>query len=74
MAKLPAIIIPPIYNLIIADLCVFTSPLLIANQANPQPKQHMKKIDLSEADIKEKFITPAITNAGLLFCCHVASA
>jgi type I restriction enzyme R subunit len=24
----------------------------------------MKKIDLSEADIKEKFITPAITNAG----------
>jgi hypothetical protein len=33
MAKPPAIIIPPIYNLIIADLCVFTSPLLIANQA-----------------------------------------
>jgi hypothetical protein len=33
MAKLPAIIIPPIYSLIIADLCVFTSPLLIANQA-----------------------------------------
>jgi ligand-binding sensor protein len=33
MAKPPAIIMPPTYNIIIAILCDFTSPLLIANQA-----------------------------------------